>query len=158
MALSAVRSFLFNEILAERVDCQCWDRLLAGDVANLAGSGSCFAVAEVDRRLTDRIAAHDIHPTGLLAGRGSWLSHGAALDLERRVVDRYGELFQGLQAAGLQASRRACRLTVQDLHWDWLKRDQLALDFRLQRGGFATSVLRELVEDLQDGRSRSTPQ
>jgi tRNA pseudouridine13 synthase len=42
--LSAARSVIFNGILAERVMRGTWNRIGAGDVANLDGRGSVFAV------------------------------------------------------------------------------------------------------------------
>ena len=40
--LSAARSFLFNELLAQRVSADSWQEPLAGDLCMLAGSGSFF--------------------------------------------------------------------------------------------------------------------
>ena len=46
--LSAARSVIFNAILAARVEQGSWNRLLPGDVANLDGRGSVFAVETPD--------------------------------------------------------------------------------------------------------------
>ena len=68
--LSAARSLIFNAMLAERVAQGTWNRLSPGDVANLDGRGSVFAVDAVDAELEQRCAALDMHPTAPLAGRG----------------------------------------------------------------------------------------
>ena len=69
--LSAARSLIFNAILAERVERGSWNRLLPGDVANLDGRGSVFAVPLPDAELAARCAALEIHPTAPLPGGAS---------------------------------------------------------------------------------------
>ena len=67
--LSAARSLIFNAILAERVERGSWNRLLPGDVANLDGRGSVFAVpVHRTRNSQRRCAALEIHPTAPLCG------------------------------------------------------------------------------------------
>ena len=51
-----------------------------------------------------------------------------------------------LAAEGLEQERRALRLPVRDLRWS-LEADDLALEFELTRGAFATAVLHEIVQD-----------
>lgn len=72
-ALSAARAAIFNAVLAHRVAEGSWDRLCAGDVANLDGSASIFAVPVVDESLQQRCRLLDVHPTGPLWGAGSAL-------------------------------------------------------------------------------------
>ena len=54
LAVSAARSFLFNEILSARVAGQTWNKVLSGEVANLDGSGSVFRVDEPDATIERR--------------------------------------------------------------------------------------------------------
>ncbi len=70
-AISAARSYLFNQQLDSRVRDGSWNQLIAGDVANLDGSGSVFAVTEPDAELNRRCLELDVHPTGTLFGDGS---------------------------------------------------------------------------------------
>ncbi len=49
----------------------------------------------------------------------------------------------GLEAAGLKQERRALRVRVDDLAWEW-EDDALILRFRLGPGAYATEVLAEL--------------
>ena len=67
IAISSARSLLFNHILENRVRNGTWNQLQAGDLANLDGSGSVFAVGDVTTDLSDRCKASDIHPTSLAA-------------------------------------------------------------------------------------------
>jgi tRNA pseudouridine13 synthase len=145
LALSAARSLLFNRVLSRRVADGTWNGVLPGDAMQLAGSHSYFVVEAPDADLQRRLAAHDIHPTGPLAGRGDSPVRGACLALENAVLAEFGALLQGLAAAGLKQERRALRLPVGDLEWHWPEANTLVLAFALPAGSYATSVLRELV-------------
>jgi len=143
--LSAARSLIFNAVLAERVRDGSWNRLEAGDVANLDGRGSVFAVDTVDATLTERCLQLDIHPTGPMWGRGSPTSHGRVLELESRVGMEFPEPAALVEAAAMDQERRSLRLTVRNLEWS-REPDAVVLRFRLTRGSFATTVLRELFD------------
>lgn len=143
-ALSAGRSALFNRIVARRVELGSWDQLMPGEVANLDGSGSIFDVHELDATLLARCAELDIHPSAALWGRGELRSRDAVAALEQEVAQAHSVLATGLESAGLEQERRATRMPVLDLRWNW-QGGHLNLEFRLHRGSFATSVLRELV-------------
>lgn len=148
-ALSAARSALFNRVVARRIELEGWNRLLPGDVANLDGSNSIFDVPEADDTLIRRCAELDIHPTAPLWGRGELRSRGAVAEMEQGVAHTLTTVASGLETAGLEQERRATRMRVQSLEWQWDGRD-LSLQFRLSRGAFATSVLRELVGKAED--------
>jgi tRNA pseudouridine13 synthase len=131
LAISTVRSFLFNEALDRRVRDVTWNRLQPGDKANLDGTGSVFEVPEVDEELARRCAAMDIHPAGVLAGDGTECGPG--------------NWRAALAKARVEPGTRSLRLKVPDLEHE-IANDTLILSFILGRGAFATSVLRELVE------------
>ncbi|MGI9232542.1 MAG: tRNA pseudouridine(13) synthase TruD [Woeseiaceae bacterium] len=135
-AISAARAFFFNEQLADRIRNGTWNRLIAGDMANLDGSGSVFQVEQPDAELLQRCQELDIHPTGTLFGDGSAvtdtrLGHKNWLDALTR--DR------------VKPANRSLRMRVVDLQWS-ASADSLSLQFTLSRGAFATSVLREVAE------------
>lgn len=142
--LSAARSFLFNEVLSRRVEEGCWDALLPGECAMLAGSRSFFVASAPDADLAARLASGDIHPSGPLWGRGELPSRDAAAELERSVVGEYPLFTEGLERAGLEQERRPLRLVPAGFEWT-LEENTLELRFTLPAGAFATSVLRELV-------------
>lgn len=145
IAISAVRSFLFNEILDARVKGRTWDKVLPGELANLDGSGSVFAVDEVTTEIEERCAAFDIHPTATLWGRGAPLAGADVAQLEAIVTAPHHDLCDGLVKAGVDASTRPLRVRVVDLEWD-IEDDALWLTFRLPNGAYATSVLREIAD------------
>nr|WP_298250464.1 tRNA pseudouridine(13) synthase TruD [uncultured Halomonas sp.] len=144
MLLSAARSFLFNELLAERIREGSWGRLLPGEVANLDGSASQFRLETPDPELEARAARLDLHPTGVLWGVGGAPAEGGSLACETRLAERFPGLCAGLEAAGVRPGRRPLRLRLTDAR---LERGdgELWLAFTLPRGAFATAVLRELM-------------
>lgn len=144
IALSAARSLIFNSILDRRVQSGSWDCLLPGELANLDGSASVFAVAEVSDELADRCATQDIHPSASLWGVKSPRCSDAAAEIELQAAQAWPDMVAGIVAAGMDAASRALRLRVHDLRWE-LSDDVLWLEFELARGGYATAVLRELA-------------
>jgi tRNA pseudouridine13 synthase len=144
MALSAARSLVFNAVLDERVRNGSWNRILPGDLANLDGSGSIFAVAEVDAELERRCALQDIHPTATLWGAGAPLAAGRAAEIETAVAAQWTDIVRGLERAGLKAAARPLRLPVRGLAWAF-EDDALWVEFELGSGAFATAVLREIA-------------
>jgi len=146
LLLSAVRSWLFNLLLAVRVRQQTWNQPLAGDVYQLDGAPQIFLPEPDDPQIADRVNTLDIHPTGLLAGRASRAA--APTDevarLERDLLSDYTFWTEGLERAGLDADRRALRVFVRELTWSF--GEDLCLSFTLDAGAYATIVLREVVE------------
>jgi len=142
--LSAVRSKLFNEVLAERQRLGLWNQLLAGDILQPENSRGLFR--EEDEPLAaQRLAAIDVHPTGPLPGAGGMAPSLACAELEQRVLAPYQLLIDGLAREGVEAARRATRLVVTDLDWQ-LDETSLTVSFSLPSGAFATTVLSTFLE------------
>ena len=144
--LHAYQSFLFNRILASRID--RLDRVLAGDWAMKHDNGACFPVedAAVEQRRAD---AFEISPTGPLFGsRAPWAS-GEPGEIERAAVASLGatpeSLCQAAAACGFRGERRPLRVRLEELTWA-LKGNTVMLSFTLPPGAYATSVLRELMK------------
>ena len=146
LLLSAARAQLFNLVLAERVAAGVWDSTLAGDVMTLAGSQRQFLFDADDPTTLDRMVRLDVHTTGPLCGRSSRSLQVAAeaREIEDRVLSDWTEWITGLARFGLDADRRALRLAVDGLRWQW-DDDGLQPAFGLTAGAYATSVLREVV-------------
>ena len=117
IGISALRSLEFNNELSARVDAGTWNRLLAGHKANLDGSRSVFDVDEVTPELARRCAELDIHPTGTLPG---------------------------FETIRVEEGHRPLRMRVKNLEWK-IDDDALWLEFILDKGCFATALLRELI-------------
>jgi len=144
--LSAARSYLFNQILAYRVTRKMWNQPVAGDTYMFDLSHSCFKSQLPDAEIIRRLDAKEIHPTGALWGRGEAGVTADTLSIEQGIIDAYPELAQGLIASEVDKDRRALRVNVQDLDWQFVDDATLTLAFTLPAGSYATSVLREIIE------------
>lgn len=143
--LSALRSQLFNTVLARRVQQGVWSRILRGDVLMLEGSRSFFLTEEVNEELRRRAAANDLHPSAPMWGRGELHSRYEARELEESVLAAFSQDCAALASENLQMERRSSRLVPGDLQWSFLGEDAFRASFTLPPGGYATSVLRELL-------------
>ena len=151
--MSAARAQLFNAILNARVADGCWDCLLPGDVVNLDGSNSVFAVDSVDDELEARALKHDIHPTASLWGRpGARRATGQAMQLEAAAIDAYVDIATPLERADIDAAHRSCRVVPASLV-AVASTDQVTLSFSLPPGAYATAVLREFATVSDYSRS-----
>jgi len=151
--LSATRSWLFNTILSMRIDSASWltlnSKLNPGEPANLDGSGSVFRAAGGGLE-NQRLSQLDIHPTAPMWGEYKTENIESYPDLhefELAAIEPYADLASGLVAARVVYQRRPLRMTVADLCWQ-IEDEKLQLSFSLQKGQFATSVLRELVVEV----------
>ncbi|MEY4561429.1 MAG: hypothetical protein RLZZ618_706 [Pseudomonadota bacterium] len=127
--LSAVRSFVFNEVLALRIQQGLWGKTLPGDVMDEAG-----------------------RPTGPLWGRGRVITTDETQALENGVAERHAALCDGMEHAGLDQERRALVATPGEMSWEWPQADQLVLTFSLPAGTYATSVLTEILRTTEPDR------
>lgn len=152
--LSAARGALFNDVLADRIETGDWSQALDGDLLQLDGRNSWFRLtAEEDHSaINARLQAMAIHPTGPLWGRGGSQADAMAAEREHQAVRGRAVLRDGLEAMGLAPDRRALRVRVRELRWQWAPRS-LRLSFSLRAGSFATAVLAELmrVDGVEQG-------
>lgn len=151
LALSAVRSALFNGVLGSRITRKNWNTALPGDVLMLDGRGSFFRPEADDVALASRLEAMELHPTGPMCGRGHPVVSEAVLAMEQAVLAESADLLSALERFGAESQRRALRLRAADLSWEWLDDSSLRVAFALSSGAFATSVLRELATLRQTG-------
>jgi tRNA pseudouridine13 synthase len=148
--LSAVRSYLFNAVLAARVERGNWNRLLPGEAVMLDGRRSFFIAEPSDAELEARRVAMDVHPSGPLPGRGESPARGIARAVEDSVVAPHAGLAALLASERIDHERRSLRLPVREFDWTFGDDDSLVLRFMLPRGTFATAVLHEVLADAWD--------
>ncbi len=122
--ISAARAWIFNHVLARRVDSGCWRRLIDGDVPDAEGL-----------------------PTGPLWGEGEAAVSGAAAALEAAVAARFAALRDGLARTRMPPGRRPLVAQARELCWEYEENQtaSLRLDFVLPPGVYATALLAELV-------------
>ena len=127
--LSAARSWLFNQVLAARVQAGNWRDVLEGDV------------------LIDTQAA-----SAPLWGRGRSATADVAFNIECQALAPFITWANALEHLGLQQERRA--LVCKPVDFQWRLADQhLTLSFFLPPGVYATSVLRELCDCYEPDRN-----
>ncbi len=143
--LSAVRSWLFNEVLAARVREGSWCVPAAGDVLMLEGSGSVFVhdpLAQGAEDVLDRVARGDLHVTGPLAGSGDGFAVGGA---EAVVLARWEAWVRALSKQGVKMARRSFRVMPKEVDLEACE-DGFRVSFTLPAGAYATSFIQELIQ------------
>lgn len=147
MAISALRSWLFNEIIHTRISQDHFHQPLAGDAMQLSGSNSFFVSEDESEecKTLQRLAEFDINITAPLWGDGKLHTSNAAKDLELHCASLYPDLIRTLNSLGLKQERRAIRIVPSDFNWQ-IEDNNLKMQFSLPAGCFATSIVRELLE------------
>jgi tRNA pseudouridine13 synthase len=139
---SAFQSLLFNEWVKTRVEDGTFGHVLEGDIAVKHASGGKFQVG--DPAVEDpRAVALEISATGPMFGRKYHEAHGAAREVEDRVLAHFGidrALFKPLLG-----DRRAIRFPLEESSLEWTP-EGYWVSFFLPKGAFATAVLRELMK------------
>lgn len=150
--LSAARSEIFNRILARRVADGTWNQAIEGDAFMFPDARSFFKPEALTPEILQRVAAKEIHPSGVLWGTNPSAATGEAAAIERTIAEELAGFCQGLEAFGLETARRQFRLCPEQMQWGFPEPATLRLGFVLPAGAYATIILRELVEtDLSDG-------
>ncbi len=150
MLLSAARSVLFNDVLAARVGSGHWNVGLEGEVWQLEGSASIFGPEPATPELVERAEQGDIHPTGVMWGKGALRTQAEVARLEQACAAARAGIAAGLERAGVGMARRSLRVMPKHMvsdregpHW--------TLRFELPPGSYATSLLRELIMPMDGG-------
>lgn len=153
MLLSASRSYLFNRILATRVQAGSWAQALPGEVLLLQGSNRQFVAESVDAEIRRRVDGHDIHPSGLLPGEPGRtlqpLLEAAAVERAALQDSLSSAWIDGLRKRRAASERRPLRVMAADLNWQWLDEQVLRLTFSLPSGAYATSLVREIMGNAE---------
>jgi tRNA pseudouridine13 synthase len=150
MAISALRSWLFNEMLSYRIEQQQHRRIMTGDALQLSGSNSYFVVTREDDMVTlqQRLLDKDVQLTAPLFGDGKTAVTDQAQEFEANGSQAYAKMIKTLAGLGLKQERRPIILYPRDLDYQYID-SALTLSFSLPGGCFATSVLREIVNTNQ---------
>lgn len=118
---SAARSWLFNEVLAARVEQGSWNQTLDGEPEAEGASGPLW-------------------------GDGGTTATGLQETLERQVVDSHPEMAAVFADTRMKPERRSLILMPGNLSWQWRGENALALHFHLLPGQFATAMIGSVFE------------
>lgn len=144
MALSALRSYLFNCQLSQRIQAAVFNDIILGDALMLSGSNSFFIHDGSDSTVQKRYQEKDLAPSAALWGKGNLPTAAEAYKMEHQVANYYADIAEFLGQAGLKQERRTIKIWPQNLECQQ-QDDTLTVSFSLPSGCFATSVLRECV-------------
>jgi tRNA pseudouridine13 synthase len=143
--LSAFQSFLFDQVLEQRMD--TLDQIAEGDIAFKHENGACFLVKDVAAE-SARAAAFEISPTGPMYGCKMMEPEGAQAELEREVLAAQNITPASFDLPGalkMEGERRALRVPL-GAPSARAEGSDLILEFALPRGSYATSVLAEVMK------------
>lgn len=145
--LSAARSWIFNRIVSARLEQDMFDKFVVGDVAQTS-SGNLVVdadnMAEIQAQLTDGKASI----TAALAGDNALPTQADALALEQPFLDEEPDLMALIRGNRMRHDRRNIALKPQDFAWN-VEGNNITLTFSLDAGSFATSIVRELVNEVK---------
>ncbi|MFM1872115.1 MAG: hypothetical protein RL398_1537 [Planctomycetota bacterium] len=146
LVLSAVQSEIFNRVIKARL--ATLDRLLPGDLAYLHKNGAVFPVDDPARE-QPRADAFELSPSGPMPGPEMPLPGGEVAQLEAAAIAELGidpAAFGRMPYRIARGERRPLRVPVFEPAARAVD-EGLQLSFGLPRGSYATSVLRELLDD-----------
>lgn len=144
--LSSLRSYLFNQVLIERINRGYWQEPLHGDVFMLRGSHSIFT-DEIDDKLLSRYRQLDISSSASLYGTGQNQIAEQARGIEDQVFSRHPDITACLDASGVKLQMRALRAVVDNFSYDYdAAKRSLSLNLTLPAGSYATSMLGHFVD------------
>lgn len=156
--ISALRSWMFNELLNERIKQDNWHKITLGDVLKDLHNNEFVLVESEDKleKLQQRLQQGMLELTGGLFGDGPLATEHKPRELEQVVVKNYQAWCDGLSQNRVKPDRRSLRLMPHNLTWSFEEKANeglenktnlnLILQFALPAGSFATMVLREILQ------------
>lgn len=151
LALSAAQSWLFNQVLAERLQDNLLSHVLLGDIMQKCESGGIFDVRDVAIE-QPRFEARETVITGPMFGPKMRPTQHEPANREQRVLAASGLTMDGFRRFGhlAEGTRRPLLIWPEDLKV-LTTPDGLLFEFVLPSGAYATVVLREFMKkDLSD--------
>lgn len=140
--VSAMRSYLFNGLLAERVEQGTWNQLIPGDFLQFKEGKRGFECLEPADSEWSRLASGQLSPSASLPGEQTEVF--AQLDArEAPFLAQQSEWRDALIRLRIQRSLRKLRVYPEQGQLAWLGSDP-QFRFFLPAGSYATTALREL--------------
>ncbi|MEM7738338.1 MAG: tRNA pseudouridine(13) synthase TruD [Deinococcota bacterium] len=144
--VASLQSFVFNQLLAERIRAGLYDSVVTGDWAKKHYTGGTFLVedGELESPRAKRLEISSALP---LFGKKVRPSGGDAGVLEQAVLTRYD--LRWTDGTMLRGDRRLSRVVLTETSVMPCE-DGYIVAFTLPKGSFATSVLREVLDVAVD--------
>ncbi|MDV7105187.1 tRNA pseudouridine(13) synthase TruD [Vibrio sp. TH_r3] len=156
--LSTARSWIFNQIVSKRINVNQLSSLMLGDIVRLNTSVSLDDIANNNESvividndnltaMQAEIALDNVVLTAALVGDNSLPTKQDALCLEQEFIDAEPDLMALIRSNRMRHDRRDVLLKPSDFSYT-IKDDMAVLCFSLSSGSFATSIVRELIEEI----------
>ena len=139
--LGALQSMHFNRVLARRINQGLFDQVVVGDWARKHDTGGTFLVDDPGEG--DRAKRLEISATLPLYGRKVRISDGIAGVLEQQALQEMGVSW--VDFSSRRGDRRFSRVVPSDFSIERYGTN-LLVQFRLRKGSYATSLLREITK------------
>ncbi|MCE0494201.1 tRNA pseudouridine(13) synthase TruD [Vibrio salinus] len=146
MYLSTARSWIFNHIVSKRIETGCFDSFIAGDIA-LENGEPVLVKADMLDSWNQKVTQNQAVITAAMAGDNALPTEEDALLLEQPVLDSEPDLMKLICGNRMRHDRRNIALYPEELDWQ-CDDNRVIVNFSLGAGSFATSILRELVEEI----------
>ncbi|EHC7290725.1 tRNA pseudouridine(13) synthase TruD [Vibrio parahaemolyticus] len=147
MYLSAARSWIFNRIVSARLENGVFDKFIDGDIAQTS-QGLLAVDANNLADMQNKLALSEVEITAALAGDNALPTQADALALEQPFIDEEPDLMALIRGNRMRHDRREIALKPKDLAWN-VEGNNITLTFSLDAGSFATSIVRELVNEVK---------
>lgn len=144
--LSSARSWIFNLIVGKRIESGCFYQPVAGDILEL--NAEQVTVNESNLvALNESVLSGEAVITAALAGDNALPTELKAEELEQQILDSEPDLMALIRGNRMRHDRRDILLKPEDLSYSTTE-DEVTLKFSLCSGSFATSIVRELVNEI----------
>ncbi|MGM0405802.1 MAG: tRNA pseudouridine(13) synthase TruD [Thermoplasmatota archaeon] len=158
MFVHAYQSYLFNRMVSERLkegyplnDTLVGDILLPADSSGLPNKNTKVEVSERNlEKASSMVKQSKAYVSGPLIGCHTEFSGGVQGEIERSLMEEENLIKEDfvipeLSSLSSTGTRREMFSTVRDLNWE-LSRGGLKLEFGLNKGCYATTLLREFMK------------
>ncbi|MBD1573650.1 tRNA pseudouridine(13) synthase TruD [Vibrio sp. S17_S38] len=145
--LSTARSWIFNQVVSHRIEAQLFSQLLNGDIV-INSKGDQSVVDETNlAELQVQLENETLQLSAPLAGDNALPTRNDAQQLEKPFLDAEPDLMKLICGNRMRHDRRPVALYAQNLTWS-TEATAVTLSFGLPAGCFATSILRELINEI----------
>ncbi len=154
LALSAVQSWLFNQLLARRIQEDIATKVLRGDVMQVIASGGLFVAERTDRE-QQRHDSGETAITGPIFGpKMKRPQHGAA-EIEAEVLEASGLILSAFSRFPkmTRGTRRPLMVRPDDFDVMPAEDGTVRIQFTLPPGAYATVLMDEFVQRPKDNKS-----
>ncbi|OEF27798.1 tRNA pseudouridine(13) synthase TruD [Vibrio rumoiensis] len=146
--LSTARSWIFNHIVSHRIELQCFHQLLDGDLVHNTNDEQLLVDEQNLETLQQQLNEKVLQLTAALAGDNALPTENKAEALETQFLDAEPDLMKLIRGNRMRHDRRPVALYADNMSWQ-VDGSDVVVSFSLPSGSFATSILREVVNEIE---------